>query len=533
MANGSLALILHAHLPYVCHPEHPEFLEEEWLFEAITETYLPLLRILETLHAEGAPVRLTLSLTPTLCTLLRDPLLQERYLAYLGRGIALAELELGRTGHAPQVQALARFYRERFAESRCLYENRWQRDVVGAFGRLQEAGVLEIITCAATHGFLPLMAHYPEAVRAQIFIARDHYEETFGRAPRGIWLPECGYVAGVEKTLAEADLRWFVLDSHGLLHAQPRPRSAIYAPCYTPAGPAAFARDRESSRQVWSAEEGYPGDPAYRDFYRDIGFDLGDEALAGFLPPGGGRRFTGIKYHRVTGRTEEKALYDREAALARVEDHAAHFLAARAAQFEALAGKTAAEPIIVTPFDAELFGHWWYEGPEFLDLFLRKAVAQGAFRLNTPGHYLEEHPTHQLVSPSASSWGHKGYWEVWLDASNAWVYPHLHMAARRMTELATRFAPTEPPPLVERALRQMARELLLAQSSDWAFLMKTGTARDYATRRTEAHLLRFLRLYEQVREGGTVDENFLANCEWRDHPFPNLNWRHYAASSEP
>ena len=163
-------------------------------------------------------------------------------------------------------------------------------------------------------------------------------------------------------------------------------------------------------------------------------------------------------------------------------------------------------PIVVSPFDAELFGHWWFEGPEFLNLFIRKAVYD---QRRVPAHhavrYLAEHDTQQLVAPSASSWGHKGYWEVWLDDSNSWIYPHLHAAAKRMTEMARAFAGDDSPTLIDRALRQMARELLLAQSSDWAFLMKTGTARDYATKRTKDHLLRFTRLYDQIR-GQHMDE---------------------------
>ncbi len=528
MATGYLALILHAHLPYVRHPEYPEFLEEDWLFEAITETYIPLLEVLEKLVADEVPFALTMSLTPTLCSMLRDPLLQERYLRYLDRAIALAELEVSRTGHDARVHRLALFYLERFTSCRCLFGERWQRDLVAAFARLQERGVLEIITCAATHGFLPLMENYPEAVRAQIFIARDHYRECFGRDPQGIWLPECGYVSGIENALAEANLRWFVIDSHGLMFGNPRPRHAIYAPCYTPAGPAAFARDRESSRQVWSAEEGYPGDPAYRDFYRDIGFDLADHQLEGFIAPGAPRRFSGIKYHRITGATAEKDLYNRAWALGAADAHAAHFVQARVEQIGQIAANTKIAPIVVSPFDAELFGHWWFEGPEFVDLLLRKAAYdQKSFALTTPSRFLARHPTQQLVVPSASSWGHKGYWEVWLDESNSWIYPHLHMAARRMIALAAEFgAGAPPPPLIERALRQLARELLLAQSSDWAFLMKTGTARDYATKRTKDHILRFTRLHDQIRSRN-VDENFLANCEWRDHLFPNLDWRHY------
>jgi 1,4-alpha-glucan branching enzyme len=527
--NGYLALVLHAHLPYVRHPEYDEFLEEDWLYEAITETYLPLLKVLYGLSDDGVPFHLTLTLTPPLCHMLRDALLQERYERYLGRSIDLARREVERTRDNPPLQELAKFYLDRLEGCQHDWHKRWRRDLVGAFAELQERGAIEIITCAATHGFLPLMENFKESVRAQIFLARDHYRETFGRDPRGIWLPECAYVASLDQVLQEANLRWFILDSHGVMFGSPRPRYAIYTPVFTPSGAAAFGRDRESSRQVWSAEEGYPGDPAYRDFYRDIGFDLSREYLRDALPADGTRKFTGIKYHRITGRTHDKELYNRGWALGAVDHHAGHFMGARAAQIQHLRANMNVAPIVVSPFDAELFGHWWFEGPEFLNLFIRKSVYdQDAFVLTTPSLYLTEHDTQQLMVPSASSWGHKGYWEVWLDDTNSWIYPHLHMATKRMTELARVYwAKANIPELTNRALRQMARELLLAQSSDWAFLMKTGTARSYATKRTKDHLLRFTRLYDQVR-AEHIDEGFLANCEWRDNIFPNLDWRYYA-----
>jgi 1,4-alpha-glucan branching enzyme len=527
MSTGNLALLLHAHLPYVRHPEHDEFLEEDWFFEAVTETYIPLLDVLHGLAGDGVDFKITMSLTPTLCSMLRDELLQERCERYLERGIELAKKELDRTQGQSQLHELARFYHERLTRCREVFVDHCKRDLVPAFAELQERGVLEIITCAATHGFLPLMENFPEAIRAQIFIARDYHRECFGRDPAGIWLPECGYVSGVDRVLQEANLRWFVLDSHGLMFGNPRPRYAIYAPCFTPSGVAVFARDRESSRQVWSAEEGYPGDPAYRDFYRDIGFDLSFEYLRPFLPPDGTRKFTGFKYNRITGPTENKDLYHRGWALGAADAHAGNFMANRAQQLGHLRGKTNVDPIVISPFDAELFGHWWFEGPEFLNLFIRKSVYdQHEYQLTTPTKYLSEHPTNQLVAPSASSWGHKGYWEVWLDESNAWIYPHLHMAAKRMTEVARANIKTESA-LIDRTLRQLARELLLAQSSDWAFLMKTGTATAYATKRTKEHVLRFTRIYEQV-SSGQIDEAFLKNCEWRDNIFPNLDWRYYA-----
>jgi 1,4-alpha-glucan branching enzyme len=526
MRKGYLALVLHAHLPFVRHPEYPEFLEEDWLFEGITETYIPLWQVFEGLLRDGVPFRLTMSLTPTLCAMLDDELLRERYLRYLDRAIALSKREIDRTQSQPEINHLARIYHSRFLECREIYVDRLKCDLVGAFRRFQDHGLLEIITCAATHGFLPLMEQHPEAIRAQILIARDEHQKAFGRKPRGIWLPECAYFAGLENYLQEAELRWFSMDAHGLMFGNPRPRYAIYAPCFTPAGPAAFGRDRESAKQVWSQREGYPGDPAYRDFYRDIGHDLDLEYLRPFLPSDGSRRFTGIKYHRITGRTSNKEIYVPGWAQGATDYHAGDFMVSRTKQIQHLVQATNIEPIVLSPFDAELFGHWWYEGPMFLNFFIRKAVYdQKVFELTTPSAYLEKHDTLQILSPSPSSWGNKGFWEVWLDESNSWIYPHLHAAARRMTECA-RAAKEKPTEGKDRVLRQMARELLLGQSSDWAFLMKTGTAREYAAKRTEDHVLRFTRLYDQL-VSGTVDEAFLQNCEWRDNLFPDLNWQYY------
>jgi 1,4-alpha-glucan branching enzyme len=526
MRKGYLALLLHAHLPFVRHPEYPEFLEEDWLFEAITETYVPVWQMLEGLVRDGVPFRLTMSITPTLCAMLNDALLRQRYLRYIDRAIELSRREIDRTQSWQDLNHLARMYHSRFLECREIYVDRLDCDLVAAFRKFQDAGFIEIITCAATHGFLPLMESHPEAVRAQILIARDEYKAAFHRAPRGIWLPECAYFPELENFLREADLRWFVLDAHGLMFGTPRPRYAIYAPCFTAAGPAAFSRDRESSKQVWSAQEGYPGDPAYRDFYRDIGYDLDLEYLRPFLPPDGVRKFTGIKYHRITGRTSRKELYVPGWAQGAVDHHAWDFMTSRVRQIDKLLSLTNIEPIILSPFDAELFGHWWYEGIAFLNLFIRKAVYdQKTFELIAPGDYLARHDTLQIVQPSPSSWGHKGFWEVWLDEANAWIYPHLHAAAKRMTESAREFE-NRPAKWRARVLQQMARELLLAQSSDWAFLMKTGTAKPYAIRRTRDHLLRFTRLYDQLK-GGVMDQPFLENCESRDNLFPDLEWKYY------
>ncbi|ALJ56875.1 1,4-alpha-glucan branching enzyme [Candidatus Xiphinematobacter sp. Idaho Grape] len=526
MQNGHLALLLHAHLPFVRHPEHEDFLEEEWLFEAVAETYLPLLKVFLQLAEEEIPFRLTMTLTPTLCAMLRDPLLQSRAVRYLERGITISRKEIERTVGEHQLQELARFYLTRFSEARELYVEKLRCDLIGAFAALERSGHLELITSAATHGFLPLMEDFPGAMRAQIRIGVDYHMECFGRYPTGIWLPECGYVPSVDQFLVENNLRWFVVDAHGVFNAHPHPRFAVFSPYYTPAGPACFARDRESSKQVWSAREGYPGDPAYRDFYRDIGYDLPEEILSDYLPTRTQRRHTGIKYYSITGTSQKKSLYCRSWAMETANAHAQNFMEARVRQMEKLSSFLPVDPIVVSPFDAELFGHWWFEGPEFLNCFLRKsALAQKNYCLSTPTEYLALHATLQVLTPAPSSWGYGGYWQVWLDRSNAWIYPHLHMAARRMIETARRFKQVVSEN-EDRTLRQMARELLLAQSSDWAFLIKTGTACSYATHRTRDHLLRFTQLYENLREG-RHDPEFLQECEHYNNLFPQLNWHYY------
>ena len=277
---GHLALILHAHLPFVRHPEHEHFLEEDWLFEAITETYIPLLQMMQRLVNDNVPFKLTMSITPTLCAMLQDELLRERYVRHLDLLIDLAMRERRRNRHHQELQQLAGFYFDIFSVSRRFFVDEWKCDLLSAFRELRVAGSLEIIASAATHGLLPILQQQsPQAARAQVLIGRDVYVDLFDAEPIGFWLPECAYQSELESLLQEANIRWFVLDAHGLMLGKPPPRRAIYAPCFTPAGPAIFARDRDSSRQVWSAQEGYPGSPAYREFYRDVGFDLPMEHL--------------------------------------------------------------------------------------------------------------------------------------------------------------------------------------------------------------------------------------------------------------
>jgi 1,4-alpha-glucan branching enzyme len=523
--QGYLALVLHAHLPYVRHPEHPAFLEEDWLYEAITETYIPLIEMLEGLVTDGVPFRLSMSITPPLAGMLADPLLQGRYVRHIEKLIDLAEKETHRTRWMPEFHPLALRYHHNFVEARRLFADVYGRNLLQAFRKFQDLGVLEILTCGATHGFLPLMLRDRNIWRGQILVAAADYARHFGRPPRGIWLPECGYEPPLEDVLAEAGLRYFILDTHGLMFATPRPRYGVYAPIITKSGVAAFGRDLESSKQVWSAHEGYPGDFEYREFYRDVGWDLEYEYVRPYLHGDGQRSNLGIKYYRITGPSNHKEPYNFERANEKTASHASNFMFNREKQVEYLRGLLGRPPVIVAPYDAELFGHWWYEGPPFLNFLLRKiAYDQQALATITLSEYLERFPVNQLSTPATSSWGYKGYAEVWLDGANDWIYRHLHAAGERLVELATaaKGGAYGHDELRWRALRQAAREFLLAQSSDWAFIMKTGTMVPYAAARTREHITNFTKLYEDIR-ARSIDEWWLAEIEQKNNIFPEID----------
>lgn len=525
MSIGYLALVLHAHLPFVRHPESDFVLEEEWLYEAIIETYVPLLKVFAGLKQDGVDFKLTMSMTPPLVSMLRDPLLQDRFDSHLAQLEELAKLEVTHNIHNGHLKYLAEYYVEEFSQVRALWES-YDRDLVLAFKQYQDSNNLEIITCGATHGYLPLMKMYPQAVWAQIQVACEHYEETFGRAPRGIWVPECAYYEGLERQLADAGLRYFLMDGHGLLYARPRPRFGAYAPIFTESGVAAFGRDHESSQQVWSSEVGYPGAPEYREFYKDLGWEADYEYIKPYIMPNGQRKNVGIKYHKITDRTGlgDKALYDPYWAKEKSAEHAGNFMHNREQQIRHLHGIMQRPPIVVSPYDAELFGHWWYEGPWFIDYLFRKAwFDQETYEMTHLADYLRANPNQQVCRPSQSSWGYKGFHEYWLNDTNQWIYPHLHKAAERMIEIARR-EPTDE--LEWKALNQSARELLLAQSSDWAFIMRTGTMVPYAIRRTRSHLMRFNKLYEDIK-AGQIDSGWLEKVELIDNIFPNINYRVY------
>jgi 1,4-alpha-glucan branching enzyme len=524
-SKAGISLVLHAHLPFVRHPEYDWFLEENWFFEAISETYLPLLRMFRNLEKDGIPFRITFCLSPTLGSMLQDDYLADRYTARLEKLLKLAEEEKKRTASIHDEYRLAEMYGNNYALCYEEYTTLYNRDLITPLKKYQEKGNLEIITTAATHAFLPHYMEYPQNMRAQVDTAIDFYRSIFSENPKGFWLPECGYTPDIEAYLESAGINYFVSSAHGILYADEQPRYGLYAPLECPNGMAAFGRDRAASQSVWSAEEGFPGNPIYRDFYRDIGFDLPLDYIGRFVGDGSFAVNTGFKYYSITGKKslENKHLYYPDLAEEQVRKDSQTYVENRLRQAETLKGLMDRTPLILAPFDAELFGHWWYEGPQFLEEVIRGIhKTNGDLALVTPSDYLSVYPENQKATPAYSSWGEKGYGQVWLDGSNDWIYRHTHKLIERMSELVDRY-PNETG-LKKRTLDQAAREVLLAQASDWPFIMKTGTTVPYAIKRVKTHINNFNYIYDTLC-CNCVKTEWLTRLEKKNKLFPDLDYR--------
>jgi 1,4-alpha-glucan branching enzyme len=523
-SRGALLLVLHAHLPYVRHLDVPAPLEADWLPEAVAGAYLPLLEVLERLREEGIAVRLTLSVSPTLLSMLEDEALKTQVGLRLLQQRELWAREVQRTAKDASLAPVARYHHGRLVHLVRRWEAHHHGNLLPALAEAAAHGQLALIPTAATHAFLPLLRHLPEAVQAQVGVGVRTHHRLFGTRPRGFWLPECGYFPGLERALAEEELRFTFLEARGVVLAEPRPLSSIYAPLFTPSGVAVYGRDPDSSEEVWSAEVGYPSHRAYLDFHRDAGWELPLEALLPVLQKGEPRRALGLRYHRVTGRTEEKLPYNPELARAQAQAHARHFVQRRLTRLAELAPRMRRPPVVVAPFDAELFGHWWHEGPAFLEALFREAQTQGLC-LRTPLEDLAEFPEAQQALPAESSWGTQGSARTWLDPSNDWIPPEVHRATHALVQAAAGRA--RPGPEAEQLLNQAARELLLAQSSDFPFILRAGTLAEYATARVRTHLGRCWALLDAAA-GRPSEASQRAAAFAEDVLFPDLEFRVFA-----
>ncbi len=573
--QGAFTFVLHAHLPYVVtHGTWPH--GSDMLFECAAESYLPLLEVLDRLVAEGVSPKVTVGITPVLAEQLADPEFKSQFAAYLDlRARAAAEDRAQFQGAGQgQLADLANRWETHLRATRRAFQETYGGDLIGAFRRLQDGGHIEVITSAATHGYLPLLGS-DECLQAQVKQAVRAYQRHFGRPPRGFWLPECAYRPrypwaspipeagpgqpvlrkGVEEFLAENGLQYFIVDTQTLMGGatagvylerfpglqqlwerfrasyRPGPASVEKSPYevyFVASAPedrppvAVFCRDERTGIQVWSGEHGYPGDGWYLDFHK--------------------KRFPGgHRYWRVTSAQSDlgaKEIYEPARAEERIPENADHFC--RLVD-ELLTGHRAATGrggFLCAPYDAELFGHWWFEGPRWLYRVLRGLASDPAVELMTCAEYLETHPPEAAVSLPEGSWGQGGFHWIWLNEWTTWIWRRIYQAEAEMPGLA-QAALGSSDPLLARIVSQAARELLLLEASDWPFLISTWTARDYAEARAAFHHEAFSRLAQMARRraaGEPVapeDEVFLGECERRDSLFPDLDLAWWSRVERP
>lgn len=524
---GSFALVLHAHLPYVRGAGRWPH-GEEWLHEAILGTYLPLLVLLHDLRDEGVGYRLTLGLTPILLEQLADRDIAFRFAAYCDDQIARADGDIERfaaLGDTPRA-ALALFYRSRSVSLRDAYVRRFSRDLVGPFADLARTGHLELLTSAATHGYLPLLG--AASVRAQLAVGQRATLRHLGVTPSGLWLPECAYRKGLEDTLEAFGITHFFTDpallgvrrmgerdarrrrrsGDGLERPLTGARDVLHPLLAGGSRVCAFVRHDAVSGQVWSAALGYPGDPAYREFHRK------DDR-------------SGLRYWRVTdagGDLGSKALYAPGAAAERARTHAGHFVAlVREAMRSHVPDGEA--PILTAAFDAELFGHWWYEGIAWLASVLRELSSAGPLPA-TPAEHLGAHAPVTAVELGEGSWGTNNDHSTWRNDATEAMWSEVGRLEADMHALAT---VSSHGALRRRAAAQAAREVLLAESSDWPFLVTTAQAADYARERFRLHALRFRRARDLALYGSESDEAELHGLEQADEVFPDATVSDFAA----
>ena len=511
--QGKLAIVLHAHLPYVRNNE-VNSLEEDWLFQAILECYIPILQIIESSKAENPTnTKLTISLSPTLLSLLQNEKIQNTFPSWINTRIDFLK-------DLPYTERLASKFLVRNLNDKYTYWEKCSGNLIEKFRNLNQSGNLDILTCAATHGYLPILRENPETVKGQIYTAIRSHKNIFGTKPLGIWLPECAYYEKLDQILFNAGIRYAVLDGHGILNATPRPRYGVYAPICSKSGVAFFGRDSESTLPVWSAKDGFPGDSVYREFHKDLGWELPASILKKKGIPS--TRPLGLKYYRITNENlslGKKEFYIENEAKKKVEEHSDIYLEARSKQLESLPLSSSFSPLLVAPFDAELFGHWWYEGPLFIEQILKKSTNY-LIKLTNLKEFLIEKPNLQVCDPSPSSWGQGGYHNYWLNDKNAWIVPEITKAGSKFVELSSRGFTNETS---KRLLKQAARELLLSESSDWSFILRAGTTTELAKDRIDRHLFRFWKLVEMIQNLSSINFEFLENIEEEDKIFPDIN----------
>ncbi|MFN5378023.1 MAG: 1,4-alpha-glucan branching protein domain-containing protein [Ignavibacteria bacterium] len=553
-----ITFVLHTHLPYVLHHGHWPH-GSDWLCEAVAECYIPLIRMCRRLVDDGIRPGITFDISPILCEQLSHPDFAPLFSDYCKNHITLARADRDQFLADKAEQSIinqAEYWMQWYEDALHAFQTEFDGKILPALRALQDEGAIEIMTCGATHGFFPLLAE-DASIELQVDLAVRSYTKHFGKPPRGIWLPECAYRPaypwrtylpvysysrerhrqGIEQILQRWGIEYFITDEGALRDSEPigvrgddgyrTPYHETYGECrqqletrtpyhvYNVSGHghhdrvSVLTRHMNIALQVWSGQTGYPGDPDYLDFHKKY-------------------HSSALRYWRVTDSKADmqyKQVYMPAWAQSRTASHARHFVDILEATVTARLAKTGHEPTICLPFDTELFGHWWFEGPMFIEQVLRGIHASNVLRVRTASEQIDHtHPTCEIALPE-SSWGKDGNDSVWMNDETKWTWEAEYALERRVQLLLEKHPIRIWDHIMKRIGRNVLGELLLVQSSDWQFLITNWTGRDYAEMRFHNHvhdLRRCCEIFERYAVTRVLtheDIEYIDELEQRDGVF--------------
>ena len=542
MARKSLILTIVAHVPYIRHDNTvlkaepagevrppsdaradaaaPQLIhaEQELLFSAISETYLPLLKMFRRLKADGVPFKLVMAFSPALCSLLLDSSVQAQYASWLERLIQFGEQEVARARTEHKKRVLAEQYLQCARENKAIYVDELKGGIISEFKRYASLGHIELMATCAANAFLPHYASLPEVINAQVEVGLMEHKKVFAVAPDGFWLPRMGYFPGVEKTLRAYGLNYTILETHGVLFARPIPRNGIFAPARCGDSLVAFARDHYAFLQA-AGNEGFMTNPVYRSQNRDAAFELGAKELSPLFLPGDERISSGYKYWA----RRDAEFYDHEAALVQAKKDAREFLDEKRARLgQAAEYAENHDALLMCAYNADVFGGLWHEGVSWLEEIFRAAAEDRSVQITGCTELLDNQADMQKIEPYPSADSGAGYGEDLLNNSNAYLFRYVRKASERMLDLAERFSNDRG--LKVRTLNLAAKEALLAQSSDWPYMLNRRLFAEYADARIKEFILAFSTVFDSLGSN-SISTEWLTAHEKKHPIFQSLNYR--------
>jgi len=494
MKKLSFQFVLHSHLPFIKHMDYTWYNEELWLYEAINESYLPLLRMFNKLDSENKEINITMSFSASLLYMLDDDFLKIRFENRLLNLIKLAKKEKKRLKDRKEIK-IVDYYLDLYKQNYKLYKD-LNKNIISGFKRLYDKGKINIITTAGTYCYMPLYKDFPYNNNTQIQLGFNTHLKFFKKATSGFWIPECAYYKGLDLQLKNKNFKYSYASASSVLFSNKVPINGSFYPIKSENGLYFFVQDIISNDIL---KDHFTSNSLYRDFYRDIAYDLDLNYIAPYISPDGFRVPTGLKYYSITDKnSKHKELYDIDLALKQIKIDVKDFLNFNKKRFSIIKDMILESPILSNYYNTELFGHKWFEGIFFLEEFLRKINEDDEVETDTALTYLKKNKGHHIdtIPLNFSNWKNS-YSSEWLNDNNVYIYKDIHLSIEYMHDLSKRFH-NEKGSINNKILNQALRNILMMQFSDWAIIMQSGISYLYADNRIKEHLNNFFYLINSL-----------------------------------